>query len=100
MRTRSSLLIAGLLMSLVAAAPTNADDGDQDEARQALERGEIRPLDQVLSAARDRTPGDVVKVELDRDDGRWVYEIKILTPSGDRREVEIDASSLQILEVD
>ena len=33
-------------------------------------------------------------------DGRWVYEIKILTESGKRREVEIDANSLEVLEVD
>jgi uncharacterized membrane protein YkoI len=42
----------------------------------------------------------VVSVELEHDDGRWVYEIKILTATGKRREVEIDARSLQVLEVD
>lgn len=75
-------------------------ESDQDEARRALERGEIQPLDQVLDAARKALPGDVVKVELDEDDGRWIYEIKVLTSGGERREVEIDAKSLEVLEID
>ena len=91
-----------LAVSLIAlqAVSALADASDQDRARQALERGEIRPLDQVLDVARKALPGDVVKVELDHDDGRWTYEIKILTAAGERREVEIDARSLQVLEID
>ncbi|MFC3691778.1 PepSY domain-containing protein [Chenggangzhangella methanolivorans] len=92
-------LATALLVSLSAHAAFG-DESDQDRARRALERGEIRPLDQVLDAARKALPGDVVKVELDEDDGRWTYEIKILTPSGERREVEIDAKSLRVLEID
>lgn len=92
--------IAVATLFALQAAPALADASEQDEARQALERGEIRPLTQVLDAARKALPGDVVKIELDRDDGRWTYEIKILTAAGERREVEIDASSLQVLEID
>ena len=88
------------LLLLQQAAPASADVSDQDRARQALERGEIRPLDQVLAAARKALPGEVVKVELERDDGRWIYEIKVLTAEGERREVEIDAQSLAVLEID
>jgi len=92
-------LVAASLFAL-QAVPALADASDQDRARQALERGDIRPLDQVLDAARKALPGDVVKIELDHDDGRWIYEIKILTAAGERREVEIDARSLQVLEID
>ena len=92
-------LATALLLSLSTHAAF-ADESDQDQARRALERGEIRPLDQVLDAARKALPGDVVKVELDEDDGRWIYEIKILTSGGERREVEIDAKSLEVLEID
>jgi uncharacterized membrane protein YkoI len=97
-RSVAALAVASLFA--LHAVPALADASEQDQARQALERGEIRPLNQVLDAARKALPGDVVKVELDQDDGRWTYEIKILTAAGERREVEIDASSLQILEID
>ncbi|WP_020179700.1 PepSY domain-containing protein [Methylopila sp. M107] len=95
-----SCLPAVLLIAALCAGHAATRAAEQDEARAALQRGEIRPLEQVLDAARREVPGDVVKVELERDDGRWTYEIKILTPAGERREVELDAKSLQILEVD
>lgn len=85
----------GLALAFVGSAASSA--GDQGQARRALEKGEIRPLDQVLAAVRDAVPGDVVALKLERESGRWRYELKVLTPSGQRREVEIDASTLSIL---
>ncbi|WP_242662290.1 PepSY domain-containing protein [Teichococcus deserti] len=101
------LLLTGLLLLPLAPAQADRDDwrrlgcrNEQDCARQALERGEIRPLEDVLAVARRAVPGDIVGVELDRDDGRWVYEIKVLTAGGKRREIEIEATTLRILEID
>jgi uncharacterized membrane protein YkoI len=94
------LTLAAVILVSLSSYAALADESDQDQARRALERGEIRPLDQVLDAARKALPGDVVKVELDEDDGRWIYEIKVLTSGGERREVEIDAKSLEVLEID
>ncbi|WP_232631904.1 PepSY domain-containing protein [Methylobacterium sp. Leaf118] len=89
-----------LLVALLAlAAPAHADS-DGERARQALERGEIRPLDAVLAAARTAVPGDVIAVDLKRDDGRWLYKLRILGSDGRRRDVKIDAGSLKILDED
>ena len=93
------LPLACLAAALVAGVPARADD-DQDVARQAVERGEIRPLDEVLKAASAAVPGEVVKLELKRDDGAFRYKLKILTPQGRRREVKIDAATLKILETE
>ena len=63
--------------------------------------GRAQPVGEgVLAAQRRALPGEVIGVELDRDDGRWVYELKILTPNGDRRELELDARDLTILDID
>ena len=66
----------------------------------AFKSGQIKPLSEVLAVVRAKVPGEVVKVELDREDGIWVYEIKVLTPSGRRREVEINAHTLAIIKID
>lgn len=98
-----------LALALAAAAPLqDAIGGDrkhdckrsQDCALDAFKSGEIRPLPEVLAAARAKVPGEVVKIELEREDGIWIYEIKILTPSGRRREVEINAQTLAIIKID
>ncbi|BAU93082.1 hypothetical protein MPPM_4477 [Methylorubrum populi] len=87
------------LAPVLAAVPARADS-DGERARRALERGEIRPLDAVLAAARAAVPGDVVALDLKRDDGRWLYKLRILGTDGRRRDVKIDASSLKLLDVD
>jgi uncharacterized membrane protein YkoI len=53
---------------------------DHDVARAALERGEILPLETILARVRESVRGDVVGVELERDCGAWIYEIKIIGP--------------------
>jgi uncharacterized membrane protein YkoI len=97
----------GLLFALAVAAlalpPLAAGEDckrNQDCALDAFQRGEVRPLSEVLAVARGKFPGEVVKVELEREDGIWVYEIKILTASGRVRELEINAKTLAILKVE
>jgi uncharacterized membrane protein YkoI len=99
-------LLALLLVVLLAvcAPPAGARDRDrdrdQDRARNALLQGEIRPLSAVLKTVRDKVPGEIIEIELDREDTGWVYEVKVLTSNGRRKKVDVDAHSLDILKID
>jgi uncharacterized membrane protein YkoI len=95
-----TLLGATLFLSPAATGKDKDCKNTQDCALDAREQGKIRPLSEVFAAARAVVPGEVVKVELDREDGIWVYEIKILTTSGRRRTVEINAETLAVMEID
>jgi uncharacterized membrane protein YkoI len=64
---------------------------DHEVAREAFTAGQIRPLEQVLAEVRETAPGDIVGVELDQRDTRWVYIIKVITPDGSLRRISIDA---------
>jgi hypothetical protein len=87
--TRRALI---LILSLIAA-PALADRDDQDLARQALQAGEILPLSEILAAAEAARPGRVIEIDLERDGGRWIYELELVTPEGRLYEMEIDATS-------
>ncbi|MCM3638082.1 PepSY domain-containing protein [Sporosarcina luteola] len=56
-------------------------------------------LDQAIDIALKRVPGEVVKAELDFDDGVLLYEIDIRTNQGLKYEVKVDAVSGQVLRV-
>ncbi len=56
--------------------------------------------EQVIAIALEEVPGEVQEVELEREDGIQVYEIEILTLAGAEMEVEINADTGEILEVD
>lgn len=109
-RRRVSLVIVPIILLIAAAATlqhvAQAKDNksdcprSQDCALNAFKNGEIRPLPEVLTVAHEKLPGEVVKIELERENGTWVYEIKVLTPSGKRREIEINAQTLAVIKID
>lgn len=95
---RRRLLLPILALSLLAPPARADDDDDQDRARAAVERGEIRPLSQILALLERRFVGQVVDTDLDRDDGRWIYEFKLLPPSGRMYRVKLDAATGAVIE--
>ena len=84
------------LWLLLAALPVRADEG-HDRARDALRAGEIVPLDEVLEVLRERGAGQVLEVELERHDDRWIYEIETLDPGGVIAKHVVDATTKEIL---
>lgn len=84
------------LALLLATAPAHADS-DQDRARAAVQAGQVLPLKTVLERLEREHPGQVLEVELERDDGRWVYEVKLLQARGRLVKLELDAGSGEVL---
>jgi uncharacterized membrane protein YkoI len=100
MKTR--ILILPLLLAVAAwPAPVHmalADsDKDHDRARQILAKKEILPLDQVLAKVHAEVPGDVIDVELEEEDKLWIYEFKIIEPTGKVVKINADAKTGAIL---
>lgn len=103
-RILTSGAAAGVLTALAAAsfAARAGDSGqkeDHDEARRALLAGEVRPLRQVLDDVARDFPGEPVKIEFERDDGVYIYEIKLLQPSGSIVKLKIDARTGAVLKL-
>ena len=95
---RPSLLSAlGFAFALLAAGAGDASarsrdrNDDQDLARGALQRGEVLPIARILQLVAQHLPGDIIEVQLDERRGRLEYEIKVLTRSGQVRELVLDA---------
>jgi len=94
---RKSLLPL-LIAMLVVPGTVGADD--QDRALQAVERGEIMPLAEILAIVDERFGGRVIEIELDRDDGLYVYEMELVSAQGRLYEVYVDAASGRIIELE
>ncbi|WP_299473160.1 PepSY domain-containing protein [uncultured Roseibium sp.] len=54
----------------------------------------------AVERALTEVPGTVQETELDREDGKLIYEIEILTADGLEMEVEIDAETGAVLKVE
>lgn len=91
---RSALLV----LALVATSPAGAQERrDHERARAALEAGQIRPLSELLAVVERRYSGRVIEADLERDDGQWLYEFKILPQNGRVFTVELDAATGNLL---
>jgi len=97
-RRRTLALLSFLALPAVALPlhPAAADD-DHERARAALEAGQIRPLSEILAEVERRYVGRVIETELDREDGQWVYEFKLLPPTGRVFKLELDAATGAVL---
>lgn len=90
-RLRTALGLV-LLLGLLLGGPGRAGDAhDHDRARQALESGEILPLRTILDRVDRDYPGQIMEVELEREDGRWRYEVKVLRAGGSLVKLVFDA---------
>ncbi|MCM8597000.1 PepSY domain-containing protein [Accumulibacter sp.] len=88
-------LIAAVLSG--CAVVVFAGEGDHDRARQALEAGEVLPLRTILERVERDYPGPVIEVELDRQHGLWVYEIRKLLAGGSLVKLKVDARDGRVL---
>ena len=91
-------LLAGLGVALLPRGMALADEpADHERARRALEAGEVMPLRKVLEQVERDYTGEIIEVELEREDGQWRYEIKLLRAGGVLVELKIDARDGTVL---
>jgi len=87
---------------LFLAASVGRCDTDAAVARRLLAAGQILPLETFIERAREIRPGILIDADLryEPEHERHVYEIHMLTPNGRVWEVELDAGSGELLEVE
>jgi uncharacterized membrane protein YkoI len=87
-----------LLMATFALAPAGAGSKDDHErARAAVQAGEVLPLPELIERLQRTHPGQLLELELERDDGRWIYEVRVLQADGQLLKLELDARTAQVL---
>ncbi|WOJ91190.1 PepSY domain-containing protein [Methylocapsa polymorpha] len=94
LETRALILIVAAAAAIAASRAIAADD--QDRALSALEARQILPLSEILARARlgdDR----LLRAELEREDGRYVYELRVIAADGTIRLRHLDARTGEIL---
>lgn len=92
------LLVAGAAVC-GSALQAGEDHGDHELARQALQQGQVLPLRQVLDRVEREYQGQVLKIEFERDGGRYLYEIRLLQADGRLAKLKVDAVDGRVLKI-
>ena len=109
------LLSVSCLAALVTTAALPASAKEEMKAEKKITAsirpaGEVKPADlpalakitfeQALKAALAAVPGSVIKAELEIEDGNLMYAFEIVTAKKTVTEVEIDAGTGKVLDID
>lgn len=86
-------VLLALALGAGLAWPLARADGDHDRARAAVQAGQVLSLKTVLDRLDREHPGQVLEVELESEDGRWIYEVKLLQAGGRLVKLELDAAT-------
>lgn len=89
-----------ILVILAPHALAQDSPSDHGWAEAAVARGAILPLAEVLENLARTYPGRVIEVEIDEDDGLIVYEIAVVTEGGRLLDVEVNAATGAVLDVE
>jgi len=63
----------------------------QQKAKALVDAGRVRPLRDIAKSLRERSPGEIIDVELLEIGAGYFYRCKILTPDGRVEDVFVDA---------
>ena len=85
----------GLLLAPAMASPR---EHDHDRAERAVQAGQVLSLQSMLQKLQLQYPGQVLEVELEDDDGRWIYEVKLLQADGQLLKIKLDAQTAEVLQ--
>lgn len=80
-----------LAVAMLVSSVGVASEKDHERARRALQAGQILPLAKVLQLVSRDHPGEVLEVELENEEGVWIYELRVLQPGGVIRKLHVDA---------
>ena len=97
-------LLAALALPVTAIADdSERDEGDhheREEVREAVERGEVKSLLEVLRDVKPQIHGEIVGIEIERQGPAWIYEFRVADEKGRLFEVYVDAATSRILKTE
>lgn len=93
--THKYLLIVGLI---TLAGSAQARDLGPDEALKLRDSGTIQSFEKLNELALAQHPGGVIRdTELENELGRYIYQLEVVDAQGIEWDLELDATSVELL---
>jgi uncharacterized membrane protein YkoI len=91
-------MTAFVATTLFACSPTTTSQGHTEQM--ALLKGAKIELTDAIKAAQEKVPGRVMDTELRAKNGRTVWEVDIVSADAKAVEVDVDASTGQVVDTE
>ncbi|MGE0666422.1 MAG: PepSY domain-containing protein [Sphingomonadales bacterium] len=84
---------------LLAGAGNAAAFSDQDDARDAYQRGEIMSLEDIRRNVQRDFNGQIIRTKLRSENADYVYNFRLLSPDGNMMSIDVDAKTSRVIDV-
>jgi uncharacterized membrane protein YkoI len=91
MRLVRSIAAASFALLALAARPAFA--GPLEDIFSPGQLDGVLPMERILHQAQGSVPGKIFDIGLERDRGRLVYEVLVISPDNQKIEVKYDAKT-------
>ena len=95
--SRSLRRLSLLCLALATGSVLAGSKSDHERARAAVQAGEVMPLPALLDKLQRSHPGRVLELELEREAGTWIYEVRLLQADGQLLKLKLDARTARVL---
>ncbi|MGC3873638.1 PepSY domain-containing protein [Halomonas sp. GXIMD04776] len=100
MRTLYFMMTLSVALILFGGTSLIWADDDWRGLHDEVQSGRLVALSPVLDWLEAHYIGEVVEVELERDDGKTLYEVEMIGPQGQLVEFEFDATNGELIGIE
>jgi uncharacterized membrane protein YkoI len=72
---------------------------EQDNARDAYQRGEIMSLEDIRRTVQRDFNGQIIGTQLKSNNADYVYKFRVLSPDGSMMTIDVDAKTSRVIDV-
>jgi uncharacterized membrane protein YkoI len=87
------LAFAAAPVALLVLAASPADANPLEDILYPADANGVLPIERILDQARASVAGTITEIELEREHGKLIYEVEILTAGNKKVEIEYDAKT-------
>lgn len=96
-------IITGLVLALSGPVWSDAKEGKKkDESKEKIELADAAkvPIEQAIKSASEKAAGKVIEAELEKEHGKIVWEVEVVTAEGKIVKVHVDAGTGEVIDVE
>lgn len=95
-----TLFLGLLLVSLPNDSEAKKKKGDKEKEMVELATTTKVSIEEAIKIVTAKIPGTVIEAELEKEDGKTVWEVKVVTAKGELKEVYVDVQSGKIVDIE
>ena len=102
MQQLTAILCIALFLLFIAGTVAGDEYPYRQDSQSQTKAAGAATMEELLAKVRTDFEGHILKVELENetDNTSWIYEVKVLNDDGSVAEIEYDAYTLQVLNVE